>query len=285
MRRRMLAAALLAVAPVLAACSEEVDASPNRDEPVRQQDRYVALGDSYTSGPGLGPEDGPAGCARTTGNYPHLLAEHLDLELVDVSCGGARTEHLTEPQVVPGGEVPPQLDALSRATDLVTLSIGGNDSDLYGELVFSCLGARSARAEGAPCLDAASLEEKAGAVQESLVEAVGEVLERAPRARVVVVGYPQIVPASGTCPQLPLGAADYPLARRASHRLTQELRQAAREAGAEYVDVWALTAGHDICGRDPWIAGARPERPGAPFHPYAAHQDAVADALVALVRG
>src|SRR5690606_11900370 len=61
---------------------------------------YVALGDSYTSGP-LVPEQRPEipGCARSTGNYPSLLAQRLDVaEFTDVSCGGASTEHMTAPQ-------------------------------------------------------------------------------------------------------------------------------------------------------------------------------------------
>ncbi|NHA01431.1 hypothetical protein G5V59_20705 [Nocardioides sp. W3-2-3] len=66
----------------LAACTsdDEPDARGNK-RPVAAGDRYVALGDSYTSAPGVGTPTGPAGCQQTDANYPHLLAAALDLKL------------------------------------------------------------------------------------------------------------------------------------------------------------------------------------------------------------
>ena len=60
----------------------------------------------------------------------------------------------------------------------------------------------------------------------------------------------------------------------------------ARKAKAEYVDVYALTEGHDICSDDPWIAG-RDTVPGQAlaFHPFAAEQQAVAEEIVRILRG
>ncbi|HVW32598.1 MAG TPA: SGNH/GDSL hydrolase family protein, partial [Acidimicrobiia bacterium] len=62
--------------------------------------RYVALGDSYTAGPGVPnqvPEAG--GCRRSDHNYPHLVAAALHLtDFHDVSCSGARTDHMTAAQ-------------------------------------------------------------------------------------------------------------------------------------------------------------------------------------------
>ncbi|MGH3865072.1 MAG: hypothetical protein ACRDQ4_02855 [Pseudonocardiaceae bacterium] len=52
---------------------------------------YVALGDSYTSGPWI-PEQraDPVGCQRSTSNYPARLAAVLHIsDYTDVSCGGA----------------------------------------------------------------------------------------------------------------------------------------------------------------------------------------------------
>ncbi|HEX3979634.1 MAG TPA: SGNH/GDSL hydrolase family protein, partial [Acidimicrobiales bacterium] len=92
---------------------------------------YVALGDSYTSGPAiptqLGPTtnpSAPASCLRSSQNYPSLAARALGLDLVDASCGGATTEDMDTSQ---GPGIPAQLDALRATTSVVTLGIGGND--------------------------------------------------------------------------------------------------------------------------------------------------------------
>ena len=67
----------VATALFLGACSSPhavtvVDPTP--------QGPYVALGDSYTSGPDIPDQVGtPAGCDRSNRNYPLLLARHLDL--------------------------------------------------------------------------------------------------------------------------------------------------------------------------------------------------------------
>lgn len=93
---------------------------------------YVALGDSYTSGPDvpvqLGPTttpSAPSACQRSSANYPSLVARALGLQLDDVSCGGATTDDMTESQ---GPGIPPQFDALRSTTALVTVGIGGTIS-------------------------------------------------------------------------------------------------------------------------------------------------------------
>ncbi|HMK98419.1 MAG TPA: hypothetical protein VK425_12780, partial [Acidimicrobiales bacterium] len=75
---------------------------------------YVALGDSYTSGPKIPTQDSAAGgCDRSNHNYPSDLANDtaLDLTLTDVSCSGATTANIldTTEDVSPGPDNPPQL--------------------------------------------------------------------------------------------------------------------------------------------------------------------------------
>ena len=120
------AAAVLVAAGVLAvqAGSPESVSAP---EPVD----YVALGDSFSAGP-LVPDarSDPPGCFRSTNNYPAYLAGYLGVRSYrDVTCSGAQTRDLRRPQLMAFGQTtPPQLDALSTGTDLVTVGIGGNDS-------------------------------------------------------------------------------------------------------------------------------------------------------------
>lgn len=255
--------------------------------PSRPGIRYVALGDSFTAAPGVGEASGPADCLRTDANYPHLLARRLGLDLVDVSCVGATTADLRGVQGSPDRGLPPQLDAVDARAGLVTLSIGANDGGLFGALFSSCAGFSMTPSEQ-PCgpsgrFAADRLASDLDALETQTERSVAAIRRRAPEARVVVVGYPRLVPATGTCDRLPMSASEVAFVHDVNRRLAAALRRGARAAGADHVDMWAASRGHDACAADPWVAGVRPEQPGAPIHPYAAHQVAVADALAALV--
>ncbi|MBA2522223.1 MAG: SGNH/GDSL hydrolase family protein, partial [Solirubrobacterales bacterium] len=97
---------------------------------------YIALGDSYTSGPLVPNQHGsPIDCGRSDHNYPSLIAaEFQPAEFIDVSCGSAKTKDMAAPQTgLPlGGTNPPQFDALRADATLVTVGIGGNDAGLVG---------------------------------------------------------------------------------------------------------------------------------------------------------
>src|ERR1700738_2192663 len=74
--------------------------------PTATTSRYVALGDSFTSGP-LIPNQrlDSLGCLRSDHNYPALLAARLKVgTFVDASCSGAQTTDMTAAQqlTIPG---------------------------------------------------------------------------------------------------------------------------------------------------------------------------------------
>lgn len=284
--------AALATLAVCAGCAED-EASPapaparGVGEPTGTStpyDHYVALGDSYTAAPLVPPADTSTICLRSGRNYPALVTEALPgTRLTDVSCSGATTLNVTTPQQSQTGVVPPQLDAVRRGTDLVTIGLGGNDEALFGTLLVRCTQLAEQEPQGTPCAD--QLREGVNGTlertRESLVEVVAEVRERAPDARVLLVGYPQIVPESGTCADLPLAAGDYPFARTVNERLTRAVATAAEASDAEYVDVWTPSAGHDICGDEPWINGRVTKVTQAlAYHPLAVEQEAVADLVI-----
>lgn len=258
-------------------------ATPPTDRP-----SYVALGDSFTAAPGVGEPTGPAACFRTDANYPHLLAERLGLDLTDVSCAGATSRDLRSPQPLVG--VGAQLDAVSPDTDLVTLSIGANDDGLFAALATLCvgIGAPGEASRSTSCVgDARFAEDRLAAELTALsretVRSVRAIRKRASEAEVVVVGYPQLVPSRGTCEALPLEADEVPFVHEVNRRVAAAVEEGARTARVAHVDMWAASEGHDACAPQPWVAGLRPVGPGAPLHPYAAHQAAVADAVEALV--
>lgn len=252
--------------------------------------RYVALGDSYSAAPGVGQPTGPDGCFQTDANYAHLLAARYGLELTDVTCSSATSENLTKAQAL---NAPPQLDALSADTDVVTLGMGGNDEGLFSGLVTGCGrlgfgGGGASRPADQRCADTPRFAEPAltrelQRLTQRISADVRLIRERAPKARIVVVGYPQVVPASGGCERLPIDAADLPFAHDLNRRLDAAVRRGARAADALVADVWTATRGHDVCAADPWIAGVVPEGPAVPLHPYAAYEQAVSDLVADLL--
>ncbi|HEX4702418.1 MAG TPA: GDSL-type esterase/lipase family protein, partial [Pseudonocardiaceae bacterium] len=113
---------------------------------------YVALGDSYASGP-LIPNQSlhPIGCARSDHNYAGDLARSMHIPtLVDVSCGGATTVDMTHTQSVPLGSNAPEFNALTTTTDLVTVTIGGNDIG-FTSVIETCALESLTNPFGAPC--------------------------------------------------------------------------------------------------------------------------------------
>jgi lysophospholipase L1-like esterase len=245
---------------------------------------YVALGDSFTSAPGLPGSSLP--CLRSEENYPSLVADALGdsfrVTLDDRSCIGADTSSLEAPQELGGGRIPPQAAALDRRTDLVTVSVGGNDDGFFVRLLTGCLGL-GASPEEVPC-EAAPLVDGLATVQQRLVDAVAEVRRRAPGAEVLLVGYPLLVPERGACAGLPDDPADRAVAREANEALVGVVAGAAAESGAAYVDVARASRGHDLCSDEPWVAGSASDPSGAiPFHPLPAAQQAVADLVVRAV--
>ncbi|MDN4160896.1 SGNH/GDSL hydrolase family protein [Nocardioides abyssi] len=245
---------------------------------------YVAIGDSFTAAPLAGPT-GDQQCLRSAQNYPAQVAEALGAELTDVSCTGADTAALVGSQrVLGGGAVPPQLEALQPDTSLVTIGIGGNDFGIYSTLTGTCVKAATQDRDGAPCRTAlgrggvAELERNIRTVGDRLEAVVEGVRQRAPEAEVVVVGYPEIVPADGTCPDLlPLAAGDYPFAARMARLLAQVQERAAAAVDVPYVDLYAASDGHDVCSDDPWVNGRVTSAATAlAYHPLKVEQEAVA---------
>jgi len=213
--------------------------------------RYVALGDSYSAASGVLPPDplAPPECLRSLSNYPHVIAAATGAQLQDVTCGGAETSHFFESQY-PG--VAPQLDALSPETQLVTMTIGGNDSGVFIDTLFDCGAAGlSTLGQGSPCKDryGSSFEETIkSTTYPLLVRALSAVEAKAPQAQVAILGYPWIMPPSGGCfDKMPVAEGDVPYVRGIQATLNDAVRRAAAATGATYVNFNKVSEGHDAC--------------------------------------
>ena len=260
--------------------------------PGRTQRSYVALGDSYTAGPGIPqPVGDPPGCVRSDHNYPSLVAPALKLHAVrDASCSGATTVNMTSPQSVGSAPNPPQLDRLDRNTRVVTLQIGGNDIGFY-EIAYACA---AYNPNASPCQDryvrnqVDELSRRIAAVAPRVKDLLRRIHARSPDARVYVVGYPSILPDTGTgCwPTIPYSVADIPYLRNVERELNAMLRGQAAATRSVYVDTATPSAGHDAC-QPPDVRWVEPVfgGSGVPLHPNAAGMQGMASAVLATVRG
>jgi lysophospholipase L1-like esterase len=238
----MLAATVVAAGVVAAAPSSQAATTGQQ---------YVAMGDSYSAASGVVPPDPTAApqCLRSTRNYPHDIAAATGAQLTDVTCGAADTSDFAGAQY-PG--VAPQLDALHPGTQLVTMTIGGNDSNVFISSILECgaLGA-STLGQGSPCKDryGSSFEDTINTTTyPALVQALQAVRDRAPDAQVAILGYPWILPATGGCfDKMPVAQGDVPYLRSLQATLNDAVRRAAEATGATYVDMSQVSEGHDAC--------------------------------------
>jgi lysophospholipase L1-like esterase len=250
---------------------------------------YVALGDSMASGPLIPDITGPIGCGRSTNNYPHKLAETLDIELRDVTCSGARTAHMAESQRtsvggVDTGTVPPQFDALTTNTTLVTVTIGGNDVGLVG-VAEDCI---NLDPRATPCEEefAAPVAQRTAELAGRMAAVLDGIRQRAPQARVVVVGYGLYIKPGGCWPVQPVLSTDADFLQGAVNSMNDVLRQQSAGHGATYVDTVTPSAGHDTCqsASARWIEGYVPLNPAAPLHPNARGEAAYASIVAGTLR-
>jgi lysophospholipase L1-like esterase len=234
---------------VLAALVSLVVAAPSAQ--ATSSLRYVALGDSYSAASGVLPPDpaAPPSCLRSTSNYSHVIAADTGAQLTDVTCGAAETGDFFSPQY-PG--VAPQLDAVGEDTELVTMTIGGNDSGVFINSIVECGAAGlSTLGQGSPCKDryGRSFEDTIRTTTyPSLVNALRAVRAAAPEAQVAILGYPWIMPKTIGCfDKMPVAEGDVPYLRGIQATLNDAIRRAAAATGATYVNMSKVSDGHDAC--------------------------------------
>ena len=238
-------------AAMLVAAVTAVGLSPSPAVASADPLEYVALGDSYSAASGVLPPDpaAPLQCLRSLRNYPHVIAERTGAALTDVTCGAADTDDFFTGQY---DGVAPQLDALSRSTDLVTMTIGGNDNGVFLGAILSCGTAGVLTLGfGSPCKkqygDSFATDIRT-TTYPALLRALRAVHRRAPQARVAIIGYPWIVPETVGCfDKMPIARGDIPYLRGIQALLNRKIKQAAAATGTTYVDMNRVSEGHDAC--------------------------------------
>lgn len=280
---------------------------------------YVAMGDSFASGEGAGDyregtdydkrddwnwdnwgSDDHNRCRRSTSSYADRIYSGNDFQggLTMVSCSGALLGadvggedfedegaiYQDNPQHT--GEAP-QIDALDEETSLVTMSIGGNDVG-FASVLMDCMINGQRGIPGFRCQEKwdDELGDRIEDLRPQLVELYRDMQERAPNARIVIMGYPRLFhePPSEPLNNL-LFTEDQIWMNQKADQLNAMLREAAREAGVEFIDPTSAFIGHGIGSDDPWLndmdwggPGISLYDPGS-FHPNAEGHAAMAELL------
>lgn len=244
----------------------------------------VALGSSFAAGFGVQPVIDRA-AKRSGNNYAHLLADRLSARLTDLSVSGATLENmLGEPQVLFGNRFEPQIHGVPADADVVTITAGGNDLSYVGSMM-----ADSVRAyllgrllmPSAP--QAAPLD--ADTVTERLVALIDKIIEKAPQARIFLVGYLTII---GPDARAGVDVAFDESRVRFHQEVADILNTAYLRAGkarpdkVTFIDMAHKSVGHGLGSAYPWvdplsIAGILMGKPC--FHPNLDGMQAVADVL------
>ncbi|WP_346129463.1 SGNH/GDSL hydrolase family protein [Lentzea roselyniae] len=256
-----------------------------------QYRNYVSLGDSFVSGPFIPLQRlDPLSCFKSTQNYPSVLARKLGItNFTDISCGGAQTKDMAGVQTGFPGQSVPQLSALKPGTDLVTVSIGGNDIG-FSEIITTCASRGLTDPHGAPCkaLYGDELAQRINATAPKVADVLKGIKQRSPNARVVVVGYLRILPPSQGCwPLVPIASGDVPYLDDMQKLLNGMLAAQAKAAGAGWVNPYDISLGRDVCAApwDKWVEGLIPTRLAFPVHPNASGMAAVGKQVAAALAG
>ncbi|WP_298747245.1 SGNH/GDSL hydrolase family protein [uncultured Serinicoccus sp.] len=223
---------------------------------------YDALGDSYAAGFGAGAVlQDTGGCSRTDAAAPLRLDGRQRIALDDfVACSGATTADLAG-----------QLPALDADTDLVTLTIGGNDIG-WTQAIGACL-----LLDDPTCAQALAGSRLLvqGLLPARLDAALTAVGRAAPDAHVVVTGYPHLfTPEAGGF--VNASPEEQEALNEGADLLNATVAAAAQRRGFDYVDVVRRFDGHGVNAPDPWVDPTT-------FHPTVAGQETYAAALTAAV--
>ena len=224
---------------------------------------YVAQGDSYASGTGT-REYYDSGCERSNHSYAKQLAAQEGMNLTHVACGGARIPDVRANQ----------LGALSASTNLVTISIGGNDAG-FSSVITQC-------AKPWPYTCTTEINNAKNFINNTLPGQLntlyGEIRTRAPNARVIVVGYPRLFNGEECNAFARISPSEQTSLNGVADLLATKLAAAAAARGFEFLDVRTPFSTHRICDDVEWLNGLS-NPVGESYHPNRLGHDAMTDLL------
>ncbi|KAJ5487755.1 hypothetical protein N7530_002055 [Penicillium desertorum] len=238
--------------------------------------KIASLGSSFAAGPDIPPQVEPRAALRSGQNYPHLLAQHLNADLTDLSVSGATLLNITvEPQATPFNMTfPPQITGLPEDANIITVTAGGNDINYIGGMIAD---ACDAELQSSVSLSPSELAERLGGV-------LDQIHKRAPGARIFLVEYLAVLgPGTQAGRDIPLtqeriqhycGVADV-----LQHAYSVAVQ--GRTDWCETVSIHQLSQEHALGSKEPWVGGFES---GPLLHPNLDGMKAVADILAETIR-
>jgi lysophospholipase L1-like esterase len=249
--------------------------TPSAAPTVQKAELYVALGSSIASGYGISKQSGT--CGRSSRDYSQLIAAKYQLRLVDVSCGAAVIPNVVDTKQ---GDNPPQIDAVTADTKLITISVGGNDIGFNG----------TALACGDPastCTAPAGLDAQLAALPGQLQTMVDKLRAKAPSARIVFVTYPREMP-QANCPAMSLSDGELAILRSMGEQLEATFVKVFAKSDVVFVDPYVVPGDHTACGPASarWTNGYNvPTGEGFAYHPTALGHQAMANLIEKTLSG
>ncbi len=227
--------------------------------------KIVAAGDSFTAGPGTGPSaestsvyaagTGPQGnqCYQSSWGYPQRLVERLSTlnitktySLTNASCAGTSSANITSDWTKQTSDgrtvvVPAQVSSIPADADYVVMTLGGNDvgfSNIVGCVVGTITSSTPDCTSTNPAI--VSAYQDIATLSPKVTTALQAIQAKAPNAKIVIGGYPQIVPTQKTILQLGcepwLSTGEMAIVNDIETKLNTAIQQAANATGATYVN-------------------------------------------------
>jgi len=222
--------------------------------------KYVALGDSYSSGTGTRTYY-ESSCQRSIYAYPYLLKNaHPEWTFVNATCSGAKT----------GDIINNQVNSVTSDTNWVTYTIGGNDAGFSSVITECALPGWASNCDGAINTAQAYI---ANTLPGRLDLVNNAIKAKAPSAKVIALDYPRLF--NGTdCNALTFfSGSEMTRLNQTADQLKNQVSAAATRAGANFIfrDVIPSFVGHAVCdggggSSTEWINGLS-NPVGESYHP------------------
>jgi len=222
--------------------------------------KYVALGDSYSSGTGTRTYY-DSNCQKSVYAYPYLEHNaHPDWTFVHAACSGAKT----------GDIINTQSASLTSDTNWVSYTIGGNDAGFSSVITTCAYPSWASDCNGA--IDGA--QNYINNTLPGRLDLVNNTIKsRSPSAKVVVLDYPHLFNGEDCNAGTWFSPSEETRLNQTADMLRDKLSQAASRAGSNFIfrDVIPPFIGHAVCdggggSSTEWINGLS-NPVGESYHP------------------
>jgi lysophospholipase L1-like esterase len=205
-------------------------------------DKYVALGDSYSSGTGTRSYTLDSTCQRSIYAYPYLVAQaRPNTTLSFAACSGAKT----------GDVLSKQISSVTTDSRFVSITIGGNDAG-FSSVITQC-------ALPWPWTCDSNITNAQNYIRNTLPGQLDSVYNairsHAPSATVIVLGYPRLF-MGVDCNAGTFFSGDEMTKLNATADLLKSITSARAAAhGFVFKDPIPAFVGHAVCSSTEWLNG------------------------------